>query len=146
MDATATVSRMTIAFTATQTIPASPEAVWSALTDWDRAPAWLGVERMRGESPLRVGSELTFVARGADRTSTVTELEPGRRITMTSTQGPVTAHYRYAVAPDGAGSTVTLEAEVLVKGPLKVMAPTIRGSIAKEDGTQLERLAALVAG
>ena len=144
MDATATVTRMTIAFTATQTIPASPEAVWSVLTDWDRASSWLGVERMRGDTPPHVGSELTFVARGADRTSTVTELDPGRRITMTSTQGPVTAHYRYAVAPDGAGSTVTLEAEVLVKGPLKIMAPTIRGSIAKEDGSQLERLAAAV--
>ena len=137
---------MTIAFSATQTIPATPEAVWSVLTDWDRAPAWLGIERMRGDSPPRVGSELTFVARGADRTSTITELEPGRRITMTSTQGPVTAHYRYAVAPEGSGSTVTLEAEVLVKGPLKIMAPIIRGSIAKEDGTQLERLAAAVVG
>ena len=39
---------------------------------------------------------------------------------------------------------MTLEAEVLVKGPLKIMAPTIRGSIAKEDGSQLERLAAAV--
>ncbi len=146
MDAAATVTHMTIAFTATQTIPASPDAVWSVLTDWDRAPAWLGVERMRGEQPPRVGSELTFVARGAERTSTITELEPGRRITMTSTQGPVTAHYRYALAPDGTGTAATLEAEVLVGGALKLLAPTIRRSIAKEDGTQLERLAAVVRG
>ena len=137
---------MTIAFTATQTIPAAPDTVWSTLTDWTRAPEWLGVERMRGESTPRAGSELTFVARGAERTSTITELEPGRRITMTSTQGPVTAHYRYSIAPDGAGSRVTLESDVLVTGPLKLMAPMIRRSIAKEDGTQLERLAAVVTG
>ncbi len=119
--------------------------MWTALTDWTRAGAWLGVERMHGDSPPRVGTELRFVARGSERTSTITELDPGRRITMTSSQGPVTAHYRYAIAPAGGGSSVTLEAEVLVKGPLRVMAPTIRKAIAKEDGTQLERLAAVVA-
>lgn len=137
---------MTVAFTASQTIPASPDAVWSVLTDWNRAPDWLGVDRMRGESPPNVGSELTFTARGAERTSTVTELDPGRRITMTSSQGPVTANYRYVLAPDAAGTAVALEAEVLVRGPLRIMAPIIRRSIAKEDGTQLQRLAAAVRG
>lgn len=136
---------MTLAFAATESIPASTQAIWTVLTDWDRAPDWLGVERMHGDGPPRIGGELAFTARGTERTSTITELEPGRRITMTSTQGPVTAHYRYAIAPSGAASTVTLEADVLVRGPLRIIAPVIRKSIAKEDGTQLERLAAAVA-
>lgn len=136
---------MTIAFSTSKSIPASPDTAWRTLTDWGRADRWLGVERMHGETLPRVGSELTFVARGSERTSTITELTPGHSITMTSSQGPVTAHYRYGVAPDGDGSTITLEAEVLVKRPLKMMAPMIRKSIAKEDGDRLDRLAALVA-
>ena len=35
---------------------------------------------------------------------------------------------------------VGLTADILVRGPLKLLAPTIRRSIAKEDGEQLAAL------
>ena len=136
---------MTIAFTASETIPRPPHDVWSTLTDWPNAARWLpGVEAMRGEQPPRLGGVLTFTTRGAERTSTITELEPDRAITLTSSQGPVTAHYRYRLTPADGGTSITLEAEVLVRGPLKLIAGVIRSSIAKEDSAQLARLRAAV--
>jgi carbon monoxide dehydrogenase subunit G len=136
---------MTRAFAATETIAAAPERVWSVLTDWNRGPQWLpGVDSMRAPSPLVVGSLVTFVARGTERSSTVTELQAPRRITLTSTQGPVTAHYSYTLEPASDGTRLQLVAEVLVRGPLRLLAPVIRRSIAKEDSAQPARLKALV--
>lgn len=136
---------MTLAIDTTTTIDATPEAVWAELTDWSGMHRWVtGGENFRGPTPPASGGTVSFTARGADRSSTITELEPGRLITLTSTQGPVTADYRYTVAGDGSGSVVTLRADVIVRGPLRLLAPTIRKSIAKEDGGQLERLKQLV--
>lgn len=136
---------MTLAIDTSETIAATPDTVWGVLTDWAGMSRWMpGAEGMRGPTPPVLGGTLTFTARGAERTSTITELEQGRLLTLTSEQGPVTAHYRYTVAPDGAGTRVGLEADVLVRGLLKVLAPTIRRSIAKEDGQQLPRLRSLL--
>lgn len=137
---------MTLAIDASETIDAAPDAVWAALTDWAGMTRWMpSAEGMRGPTPPVLGGTLTFTARGSERTSTITGLDPGKLLTLTSEQGPVSAHYRYTLAPDGAGTRVRLEADVVVRGILKVLAPTIRTSIAKEDGQQLPRLKALLA-
>lgn len=136
---------MTLAIDATETIHATPDAVWAALTDWGGMTRWLpSAENMRGPTPPSNGGTLTFTARGTERTSTITALDPGKAITLTSVQGPVTAHYRYTVAPDGAGTKVGLVADIVVRGLLKLLAPTIRKSIAKEDGEQLAALKRVV--
>ncbi len=136
---------MTIAIDATETIHATPAAVWAALTDWPGMTRWMpSAENMHGPTPPTEGGTLTFTARGTERTSSITALEPGKRITLTSVQGPVTAHYRYTIAPDGAATKVGLVADILVRGPLKLLAPTIRKSIAKEDGAQLAALKRVV--
>jgi carbon monoxide dehydrogenase subunit G len=135
---------MTLALDTSEIIDAAPDAVWAVLTDWPGMVRWVpSAEGMRGPTPPAVGVTLTFSARGAERTSTITELETGRLLTLTSTQGPVTAHYRYSVEPDGTKTRVGLRADVLVRGLLRVLAPTIRKSIAKEDGEQLARLRAI---
>lgn len=136
---------MTLAFSARRTVPAAPADVWAVLTDWSRAAEWLpGVDGMRAEGPLAVGTVLHFTARGAARTSTITALEPGRALTLTSEQPGVRADYRYVLAPSGSGTELSLDADVATRGAMKLLGGVIRGAIAKEDGGQLDRLAALL--
>jgi len=136
---------MTLAFSDRRTVSADPAAVWAVLTDWSRASEWLpGVEGMRAEGPLAVGTVLRFTARGAARTSTITALDPGRALTLTSEQPGVRADYRYSLESDGRGTTISLEADVETRGAMRLLGPVIRGAIAKEDGAQLERLVALL--
>lgn len=132
------------AFTDQQLVNAPPAAVWAALTDWSSASRWMpGVESMQAEGPLAAGTTLRFVARGKPRESTIVALEPGRAITLRSVVGGVTADYAYSVHPANAAATETrveLEALVATRGIMTLLAPVIRGAIAREDGVQLSRL------
>ena len=68
---------------------------------------------------------------------------------MRSAVGGVTADYAYRVEPgatDAAGSRVHLDAVVGTRGVMTLLAPVIRGAIAREDGVQLTRLKAWVEG
>ena len=133
------------AFRDDQTIQASPTDVWNTLTDWSTASEWMpGVSDMRAAGATAVGTELIFIARGKNRTSTVTALEPGRLITMSSTMPGVLADYTYALKPAGAGTAVSLVADVETSGPMKLMGKVIRSAIAKEDGVQLAGLKAFI--
>lgn len=136
---------MTNAIDASETIAAPADRVWAVLTDWSGMSRWMpGAEELRGPTPPKAGGTLTFTARGAERTSTITELDPGRALTLTSRQGPVTAHYRYRLDPAGDTTRASLVADIVVHGPLRLLAPTIRRSIAKEDGGQLAALKRVV--
>lgn len=133
------------AFSDTQTIQASPSEVWATLTDWSTASRWMpGVSDMRSAGDMGVGTELTFSARGKSRSSTVTALEPGRRITMSSAVPGVLADYTYSLEPAGNATTVSLVADVETRGPMKLVGRVIRSAIAKEDGVQLTRLKAFI--
>lgn len=133
------------AFRDDTTIQASPDDVWKTLTDWSTASRWMpGVSDMHAAGDIAVGTELTFTARGKDRTSTVTALEPGRLITMSSMMPGVLADYTYALEPAGDGTAVSLVADVATSGPMKLMGKVIRSAIAKEDGVQLARLKAFI--
>jgi uncharacterized protein YndB with AHSA1/START domain len=138
---------MRTAFTDEQAIDVAPDLVWSRLTDWAQAARWMpGVESMRADGPLVPGTELRFVARGKDRTSTIAAVEPGRSLTLRSVVGGVTADYAYTVRPASAGgaTVVGLEALVGTRGIMTLLAPMIRGAIAREDRVQLANLKAWV--
>lgn len=134
---------MTTAIDTTTTVAAPPDAVWAALTDWSLAPRWMpGVTAMSG--PVSPGAVVTFTVRGKERTAVVETLDAPRTLALLSRSGPVTAVYTYRLAAAAGGTTLRLLADVEVRGPLKVLAPVIRRSIAKEDGVQPERLRAVV--
>ena len=134
---------MTTAIDTTTTVAAPPDAVWAALTDWSLAPRWMpGVTAMSG--PVSPGAVATFTVRGKERTAVVETLDAPRTLALLSRSGPVTAVYTYRLAAAAGGTTLRLLADVEVRGPLKVLAPVIRRSIAKEDGVQPERLRAVV--
>ncbi|GEL98466.1 SRPBCC family protein [Cellulomonas terrae] len=134
---------MTTAIDTTTTIAAPPDAVWAALTDWSLAPRWMpGVTAMSG--PVSAGAVVTFTVRGKERTAVVETLDAPRTLALLSRSGPVTAVYTYTLAAAAGGTSLRLLADVEVRGPLKVLAPVVRRSIAKEDGVQPERLRAVI--
>ena len=93
---------MKTAFTDEQAIDVAPDVVWSHLTDWSHAARWMPASsRCAADGPLAPGTELRFVARGKERTSTITAVEPGRSLTLRSVVGGVTADYTYTVQSRG---------------------------------------------
>jgi carbon monoxide dehydrogenase subunit G len=127
-------------------IDVAPVLAWKHLIDWRNAAQWLpGVETIQSAEAPAVGSRIVFVARGKERSSTITALEPGRAVTLESTQGGVTATYRYTIEPsDPAGAVLRLRIECDVRGPLRLIAPVIRSAIRKTDGAQPSRFRAWV--
>jgi carbon monoxide dehydrogenase subunit G len=144
------VGGVTQAFHATTVIDRAPAIVWAALTDWPRAAEWLpGVDSVQAGGPAAVGSSLTMHARGKDRTSTITALDPGRSLTLRSVQGGVTADYTYTLTPSGDGddrTTVDLAADVRTTGVWTVFGPLLRAAIRRADGGQLEAFTRTVEG
>lgn len=134
---------MTEVFTAEIVIDRPVDAVWARLTDWDTAARWMpGVDALRAHGPTATGATLTFTTRGRERTGRIVALDPGRGITLRSTQGGVTADYAYTCAPHGAGTRVRLVADCRMTGPVRLLGPVIRSAIRRADGRQLDAFAA----
>jgi hypothetical protein len=120
--------------------------VWRQLTDWDRAAGWLGVDALAADGPTAVGTGLRFTTRGRERLSTITAVDPGRSVTLRSVQGGVTADYTYEVAPEGAGTLLTLDADVRTRGWWGLLAPVVRAAIRRTDAGQPAALDREMAG
>ena len=98
---------MTIAFTSSATVERPAPEVWARLTDWPAAPAWMsGLESIRVDGP-----DLTFRARGRDRTARIEIVDPGRTVVVRSSQGSVSTAYTYTCNPDGPRTNLTLTAD-----------------------------------
>jgi carbon monoxide dehydrogenase subunit G len=134
---------MTDVFTAETTIDRPVDAVWARLIDWDNAARWMpGVEALHADGPTATGTTLVFTARGKQRTSEIAALDPGRSITLRSTQGGVVADYVYTCTRHGEGTRVRLVAGCRMTGPVRLLGPVIRAAIRKADSGQLTAFAA----
>ena len=137
-------------FSVKETIERPPEQVWVYLTDFSHAREWMtGVEEMSqiNQGPIVVGSRFRFKARGKERESEITALEPGKRIALTSTQGGVTATYTYSLASAGEGTEVTLNATCKATGFWKLLHPLIVFAMKQSDSSHLPKLkTAIVSG
>lgn len=130
-------------FSVTEKIDHSPDKVWAYLTEFRNAKDWMkGVWAMAQttEGPLEIGTSFSFNARGKQRETRVTALEPGRQIALTSTQGGVTAVYTYSLAPVGDGTEVTLNAVCKATGLWKLLHPMIAIAMKQSDSSQLANL------
>jgi carbon monoxide dehydrogenase subunit G len=133
-------------FTAETTIDRPVDAVWARLIDWDTAARWMsGVDALRAHGPTAAGTTLIFTTRSKQRTGQIAALDPGRSITLRSTQGGVTADYVYACARHGAGTRVRLVADCRMTGPVRLLGPVIRSAIRSADSGQLDAFAATFA-
>lgn len=134
---------MSRVFAVDETIDRPADEVWAALTDWRNAPKWMnGIESMSADGETVAGTKLTFRARGADRASLIAQCEPGRLLTLRSTQGSVTADYTYELQEIGRDRTrISMVAECRSARLLwRILFPMLRLAIRRVDGKQLENL------
>ncbi len=133
---------MTEVFTAQAVVDRPVEEVWARLVDLERAPAWMsGVDRLRVLGPVTAGTSVVFSARGRDRTSTITALDPGRSLTLRSVQGGVTADYTYTCTPAEGGTRVELIARTRMTGGMRLLGRVVRAAIRRADRGQVDAFA-----
>ncbi|MET0998187.1 MAG: SRPBCC family protein [Marmoricola sp.] len=137
---------MTQAFAVQTTIEQPVAEVWERLVDWDTAARWMpGVDALHTEGPTAAGTVMVFTARGKERRGQIAALDPGRSITLRSTQGGVTADYAYECVPEGRATRVSLVADCSTTGAMRLLGPLIRFAIRRADSGQLESFAATFA-
>lgn len=134
---------MTRAFAVSTTIDLPVGLVWERLVDWETADRWMpGVDAIRTEGPTAAGTIVVFTTRGKERLGRIAELDPGRSITLTSSQGGVSANYVYECVTEGRGTRVSLVADCSTTGYMRLLGPVIRYAIRRADHGQLDEFAA----
>ena len=117
-------------------------------SDPDNATAWYenvkSVE-WKTDRPLTVGSQVAFVAAFLGRrlayTYEVTQLMPGERLVMSTTDGPVAMETTYTWQDTPRGSTrMTLRNRGEPTGFSKVAAPMLAGAMRRANQKDLARL------
>ena len=121
--------------------------------DPGNAPEWYANIRSvqwRTEPPLRVGSQMDFVAHFLGRriayTYEVTELVPGQRLVMQTAQGPFPMQTTYTWSQTPGGTHMTLRNTGEPSGFSKVTAPVMELAIRRATNKDLARLKVLLEG
>jgi hypothetical protein len=114
----------------------------SHATDWY---ANINSVEWRTAPPVRVGSEMDFVARFLGRrlayTYEVVELVPGERLVMRTAQGPFPMETTYSWQPVDAGRTrMTLRNRGEPAGFGKIAAPVMAAAMRRANDKDLARL------
>lgn len=131
--------------THTVTSTASPHAIWARLADVPNWPDWdHGVDWVRLDGPLAPGTKGTLKPDGGPRTPfTVTEVDPGRRMTDVSRLPLARLTFEHTIAPTPQGGA-TLTHHVTITGPLKALFARLIGrDIAADLPETMGRLVAL---
>ncbi len=131
----------------TRIVKADASTIWRWLTVPELMRQWMpGITDLRSEdgAPIDEGSRLLFTARGQQRSTTVTEFEPERALTLRSLQGSFAADYRYLVDSSINHCKVTLDIHCGATGVARLMAPLVRVAAWLTDKSQMEHLAAVI--
>jgi uncharacterized protein YndB with AHSA1/START domain len=131
-----------------ETVIERPVAQVAAYTgDPGNAPEWyvnIRSVEWRTEPPLRVGSEIDFVARFLGRrvayTYRVVELVPDERLVMSTAQGPFPMETTYTWEPVGAATRMTLRNRGEPAGFARLGAGVMEKAIRRATTKDLARL------
>jgi hypothetical protein len=127
------------------------EEVAAYAADPDNATSWYenieSVERELRE-PFAVGSRVTFVARFLGRrlryTYGVRELVPGKRLVMSTTEGPFPMETTYIWEDRPAGTRMTLRNRGQPRGVWSIASPFIARGVRRANERDLMRLKAIL--
>jgi uncharacterized protein YndB with AHSA1/START domain len=119
--------------------------------DPSNAPEWyanIDSVEWRTDPPVRVGSEMDFVARFLGRriayTYRVEELVPDERLVMATAQGPFPMRTEYGWESAGDATIMTLRNTGEPSGFASVAAPIMEAAMRRATSKDLARLAAIV--
>jgi uncharacterized membrane protein len=122
------------------------------VADQSNAPAWYrNIESVELETagPLAVGSRMRFVAKFLGKTLTYTyevrQLEPGRRLVMSTAEGPfpMETTYTWEDAYEG-GTRMTLRNRGEPSGVARLSAPVMVRAVKRANAGDLRRLKELL--
>ncbi len=132
-------------------IPATPEQVFSVLSDLSQAREWMPaiqkIERL-DDRPFGIGTawKETRLAgkRTMESTVRVVAYEPGSRLGLRVESDAMEGDMAFALKPTGPGTEIHYSAQMKGRGMMRLMTGTINRMMAEQDATLLERLAAQV--
>ena len=109
-----------------------PAQVFAYLSDFTTAAEWdpgtVQSERL-GEGPIREGTEFRLVAVFLGRKTTLTyrivEYQPPHAVTFRGENSTVVSLDRITFEPSDAGTRIVYDAELTLKGPLKLADPLL---------------------
>jgi hypothetical protein len=94
---------------------------------------------------MRVGSKLTFDARGTPQLMEVTAWQPNQELGLQSQQGGIVVDYSYSLSPSPDGTRVQLSARCSAQsGVWRLFVPIVSWMMERTDRKQLQALARLV--
>lgn len=119
-------------------IPAAPDTVWAVITDWEHSPAWRTDVKRVERLPDHDGHEVwkQIADEGSWPLELVEQSPPTRLVAVVadSSQGFGGA-WTYALAPEGAGTRVTLTEDGFVDNPaFRFLATYVFGMRSTMDG------------
>ena len=112
--------------------PRPLEEVFAYLSDFSTTAEWdpgvVEAERLT-EPPIREGSEFRLLARFLGRetplTYRVVEFDPPKAVTLRGENSSVVSLDRMTFEPAGEGTLITYDAELSLKGPMKLADPLL---------------------
>lgn len=124
-----------------------PEEVFAYLSDFSTAEVWdpgvLEAERLT-TGPIGQGSEFRLVAEFLGRRTPLTyrivEYDPPRSVTFLGENGTVTSRDEIVFEPHGDGTRVTYDADLQLKGALKIIDPLLQVAFNRTGARALEGL------
>lgn len=119
--------RTTVASSMTSAEAFAYMVAFENVADWD--PGVRSASRITA-GPPRLGSEFaveaSFLGRGLPLRYEMTAFEDGSRFVLTAETATLRSVDTVTVAPDGSGSRVTYDADLILKGPLKIFDLSLR--------------------
>ena len=134
-----------------KTINASPQRVFSVISDLGQARAWMPtIEKIDGVSAGSFGAGTSWreTRRAGKRmfesTIRITTFEPAKTLGLSVEGRGMTGQMRFSLASVGGGTKVHYEAQMKGRGLMALMTRKINSMMAHTDRDLLDRLAAQV--
>lgn len=119
-------------YTASIDTPRPPAEAFAYLSDFSTTEEWdpgvVEAERL-GDAPVGAGTEFRLVADFLGRKTALTyrivEFEPGKAVTLRGENATVVSLDRMTFEPSDGGTRVTYDADLALKGPLRIADPLL---------------------